>query len=96
MGSIIHHKTRCYICGRRDEALDEHHVYGGYANRKISEKYGLTVYLCHNKCHLNGVHRDGTLNRMLQAKVQRKAMKHYGWTTEEFIKIFGQNYKEEE
>ena len=88
-------KTYCYICGKNAYAdywgLDEHHVYSG-ANRKKSERYGLKVYLCHNSCHLYGVHKNAELNRQLRADVQRKAMEHYGWTTEEFIKLFGKNY----
>lgn len=88
-------KTRCYFCGRNAYAdywgIDEHHVFSG-ANRKKSERYGLKVYLCHNSCHLNGVHKNAELNRWLRADVQKKAMKHYGWTTEDFIKLFGKNY----
>ena len=96
MKSIIQaNKDRCYICGKNASAdywgLDEHHVFSG-ANRKKSEKYGLKVYLCHHSCHLYGVHKDAELNRELRAKVQKIAMEHYGWTTEEFIKIFGKNY----
>ena len=88
-------KTKCYICGKNAYAdifgLDEHHCFGG-ANRKISEKYGLKVYICHTSCHLYGVHKNAELNRKLQADVQKKAMKHYNWTTEQFINIFGKNY----
>lgn len=38
----------CWLCGRNGtaEPLDKHHIFGG-AYRKKSEKYGLTVYLCH-------------------------------------------------
>ena len=87
-------KDRCYLCGGNGGyfGLDEHHVFNGTANRKLSEKYGLKVYLCHDSCHLNGVHHNAELNNQLKAKVQEKAMKHYGWSTEEFIKIFGRNY----
>lgn len=88
-------KTRCYICGKNANAdywgLDEHHVFSG-ANRKKSERYGLKVYLCHTSCHLYGVHKNAKLNRQLRANVQKKAMEHFGWTTEDFIKIFGKNY----
>jgi hypothetical protein len=34
----------CYICGGR--ATEEHHCIYGTANRKLSEKYGLKVYMC--------------------------------------------------
>ena len=33
---------RCYLCGRLT-GLERHHVIGGVANRKLSEKYGLWV-----------------------------------------------------
>ena len=46
---------RCFLCGRNDtgDPLERHHIFGG-ANRKKSEKYGLVVYLCGNRCHRNG------------------------------------------
>lgn len=88
-------KTECFICGRNANAdyfgLDEHHCFPG-SYRKNSEKYGLKVYLCHDRCHLNGVHKKAELNNKVKAKAQEIAMEHYGWTTEEFIKIFGKNY----
>ena len=76
------------------EPLDEHHVYEG-ANRKNSEKYGLKVYIHHNKCHIfgdNAVHRNAKVDRALKAMVQKRAMRHYGWSIEQFRKIFGKNY----
>ena len=94
MKSIIQEeKDCCCICGRNGhiDPLDEHHVYTG-ALRKLSEMYGLKVYLCHDRCHLNGVHKNGKLARMLKAKVQRIAMDYYGWDTAEFIRLFGKNY----
>ena len=96
MKSIIQEdREHCFICGRNARAdywgLDEHHVYGG-ANRKMSEKYGLKVYICHDRCHLNGVHKDADLNRQVQAIVQKRAMQYYGWTTQDFIRIFRKNY----
>lgn len=88
-------KTRCYLCGRNANAdyfgLDEHHVFFG-PNRKASEKYGLKVYLCHDSCHLNGVHKNAKLNRSLQADVQVKAMEHYGWDMETWRSLFGRNF----
>ena len=91
--SIIQKEKKCFICGKNGGywGLDRHHCFGN-ANRNKSEKFGLVVWLCHDECHLNGVHKNAELNRMVQAKAQQKAMRHYGWTTEEFIKIFGKNY----
>ena len=85
-------KTSCYICGSR-VWLEEHHVFGG-ANRKLSEKYGLKVWLCHG-CHNEppvGVHHNAVINNHLKAETQKKAMEHYGWNIEKFRKVFGKNY----
>lgn len=93
MDSILQKKKQCCICGRW-ENLDSHHVYSG-ANRKRSEKYGLKVWLCHSEHHIfgkNSVHRNADIDRKLKKAAQKKAMLHYGWSVEEFIKIFGKNY----
>ena len=52
--SIMHRKEdrTCYLCMllRDDynarEDLQEHHAMPGTANRRLSERYGLKVYLC--------------------------------------------------
>ena len=91
-------RSHCYICGRNAHAdyfgLEEHHVFGGYGIRPISEKYGLKVYLCHY-CHNeppNGVHFNKEIRLALQSKVQRIAMKYYGWSVEEFRATIGKSY----
>lgn len=94
MKSIIQdlEDKKCFICGSYNW-IELHHIFGG-ANRKKSEKYGLVVYLCHD-CHNeapNGVHHNAERMRILRSYAQKKAMKHYGWTTQEFIKLFGKNY----
>lgn len=71
--------------------MDEHHVFNG-ANRKLSEKYGLKVYLHHSRCHLNGVHKDSVTANGLKQIAQKKAMDSYGWSREEFVEIFGKSY----
>lgn len=97
MNSIIQkNKSHCYLCGKNSnfEPLDEHHVYGG-SNRKLSEKYGLKVYLHHSTCHIFGacsVHSNVEIDKALKADIQKKAMEHYGWTVAEFRGIFGKNY----
>ena len=100
MDSIIQKsKTKCFLChkGLGVESLDKHHIFGG-ALRDKSERYGLTVYLHHNRCHIfgdNSVHKNARINRKLQAFAQKKAMDHYGWDVERFIKEFYKNYLEE-
>ena len=101
MGRSIVQKdtTRCFLCGMIGyvEPLDKHHIFGG-ALRNKSERYGLTVYLHHNRCHIFGedaVHRNARINRKLQAFAQKKAMEHYGWSVEDFRKEFYKNYLED-
>ncbi len=97
MESIIQKdKEHCFICGMNTnlEPLDCHHIFGA-SNRKKSEKYGLKVYIHHNKCHIfgeNSVHKNAKVDRALKKLAQQKAMRHYGWSAAEFIGIFGKNY----
>lgn len=89
-------ERKCWLCGRNGAAdpLDRHHIFGA-ANRNKSEKYGLVVDLCHHDCHIFGemsAHKNPETARMLREYGQRKAMQEQGWTTEEFIKIFGKSF----
>lgn len=81
----------CYLCGRSCEKLDRHEVFYG-ANRSKSKELGLWVMLCHGSCHLNGVHKFPKHYEYMKQKAQRVAMKHYGWSKEDFIRIIGRNY----
>lgn len=87
---------RCFLCGRNGngDPLDKHHIFSG-SYRKKSEKYGLTVYLCHNSCHIFGpdaVHNNSDRMLYVQQYGQRKAMKEQNWTKDDFIREFGRNY----
>lgn len=89
----------CFLCGRNGatDPLDRHHIFGG-PFRKKSERLGLVVYLCHNRCHIFGprsAHQNHDTMRKLHEYGQRKAMKEQGWTTEDFIREFGRNYLED-
>lgn len=97
MESIIQKdKTKCFICKQNPcgDSLDKHHVFGGVLRSK-SERYGLTVYIHHNKCHIfgkNAVHRNAEINNKLKAYVQKKAMQHYEWSVDDFRKEFYKSY----
>lgn len=97
MESIIQQdKSHCYICELSEcgDHLDKHHIFGG-ALRNKSEKYGLTVYLHHNKCHIFGAesaHQNGNIRAKLQQLAQLKAMQVYGWSEADFIKEFYKSY----
>ena len=92
--------NECWLCGRNGsvDPLDAHHIFGG-ALRKKSDKLGLTVKLCHNRCHLYGpdaVHNNKDTMRELHRYGQYKAMAKYGWSTNVFIREFGRNYLDED
>lgn len=86
----------CYLCGRSGgfDPLDKHHVFSGPL-RKKSERYGLTVWLCHDRCHIFGpdsAHQSGKTALHLHQQAQRAAMERYGWTVEDFRREFYKNY----
>lgn len=86
----------CWLCGANgcSDPLDKHHIFGG-ANRKKSERMGLVVYLCHNRCHIFGkkaAHQNKETMLKLHQYGQEKAMLENGWDTERFIAEFGRNY----
>ena len=86
--------NRCFICGKCGY-LERHHIFGA-ANKKLSEKYGLTVHLCY-ECHRDnklGVHGDAELMRRLHEVGQAAFDKKYGHG--EFEKIFKKNYMNRE
>ena len=94
--SIISEERKCYICGSA-RWIEIHHVFGG-GDRKKSEIYGLTVPLCHY-CHNEppyGVHQNKEIRQKLQSFAQKKAMAHYGWSTEDFRREFYKNYIKED
>lgn len=91
MKSIIQsNKNICFLCGRK--AQEEHHIFFGTANRKLSEKYGLKVYLC-AYCHRiskYAVHNNKETDIKLKIIGQRKFEEEYPKLN--FLEIFGKNY----
>lgn len=85
-------KGRCYFCHSIQD-LQEHHIFYGTANRKISDKYGLTVYLCiyHHTVSQKCVHNNREIDMQLKKDGQQYFEKYIG-TRSQFIKEFGKNY----
>lgn len=86
-------KGVCFIC-KRYMPTEEHHIFGGVANRKKAERDGLKVYLCH-WCHNeapNGVHFNKDRNERLRQIGQKAWMEYYGKTADDFLKEYGRNY----
>lgn len=81
---------RCYLTGRRDN-LERHHIMAGVANRKISEQYGLWVWLTHD-AHTgpDGAQYNPELSLILKRDAQRAFVSIYGRAL--WMRLFGKNY----
>lgn len=68
------------------------HIIYGTANRRLSEKYGLKVWLCakHHNMSKDGVHQNRELDLRLKQLAQKRFEEEY--PNESFLKIFGRNY----
>lgn len=69
-----------------------HHIFNGSANRKLSEKYGMTAML-HTAWHNippNGVHHNKANDLKLKQFAQRKFIEMY--PDLDFREIFGRSY----
>lgn len=81
---------RCFFCGT-EIGLEVHHVMSGTANRKLSEKYGLTVWLCHrHHTGVDGAQYDKEKNQALKQLAQIAFENRYGH--DEWMKVFRKNY----
>lgn len=87
MESILQKEKRCFICGRTGP-LDEHHCISGISNRRVSEKFGLKIYLCRS-CHK--LHDNSKFEKEIKQFAQKEWEKRYG-NTDDFIKIFGKSW----
>ena len=80
----------CVICG--NNATERHHVFGG-ANRKLSERYDLVIWVC-AECHrgTHGIH--GKYGKARAERVKRWGQEKFEIENpgESFLKIFGRNY----
>lgn len=88
--SVINAQKQCYFCGKTF-GLEKHHVFAGTANRRISDRLGLWVYLCHN-CHTgtDGAQYDPGKNRHLKQEAQKAFERTH--TREEWMRLIRKNY----
>ena len=69
--SILQNEKVCYFCPRTT-GLELHHVMAGVANRRLSEKYGLVVWLCHDHhTGKGGAQYEKNLNMLLKQQAQK-------------------------
>lgn len=94
--SIMQTNKECYLCRKfygvdMQVGLERHHIFGG-ANRKLSEKDGLVVYLCqmHHNTPPYGVHFNQNNMELLRKDGQIKWEETYKGN---FLARYGKNYK---
>lgn len=97
--SILHTKDgTCYLCMRLHgdyrihPYTEEHHIFDGTANRRISEAEGFKVYLCleHHRTGKEAVHTNHDNMLLLQQDAQREYERDH--TREEFLALIGKNF----
>lgn len=92
MKSIIQDKKECYFCGKQT-GLHSHHIFFGNPYRKISERYGMKVWLClEHHVGTYGVHGKHGHELDMKLKQHGQAIFNKVYPKEDFIKIFGRNY----
>ena len=81
---------RCYVC-KSCRNLELHHAMHGTANRELSERYKLGVWLCrdHHTGRI-GVHSDIILDERIKKAAQRAFEAKYGHKL--WMKTFRKNY----
>lgn len=91
MKSILQAEKECWVC-KTTHDLHEHHVFEGTGNRPVSERWGLTVYLCgkHHNLSNDGVHFDKDLDLRIKKFAQSEFEKQY--SHELFMREIGRNY----
>lgn len=88
--SILQKDKVCYLCPR-EYGLERHHIMAGTANRRISEKYGLWVWLCQeHHTGKEGAQYEKDLNRLLKRQAQRVFESIHGRGL--WMDVFRKNY----
>ena len=103
MKSIMQKDKECYLCRKQAEregcfglfptaGLECHHIMHGTANRKMSERYGLKVWLCvrHHREGSEAVHSNRELDLELIRDAQRKFEELH--SHDEWMSTFMKNY----
>ena len=90
MKSALQDEKRCYFCGAVVN-LERHHIFAGVANKPISERLGLWVWLCpRDHRGTDGAQYDKDKNRLLKAEAQ-KAFERFH-TRAEWMALIRKNY----
>lgn len=95
MKSIIQNEKKCLFTGSTVE-LDKHHIFFGNPDRKLSEKYGLWVWLRHDRHIEMSPYATPHNNRELDLELKKIGQMAFElqYPDLDFIEIFGKNYLE--
>jgi len=90
MKSIVQKEKKCIICESEDY-LEKHHCFFG-ANRKVSERLGLVVWLCmeHHRGDYSP-HRNRRVDIWLKLLCQKEYLKTH--TEAEWLQEIGKVYQ---
>ena len=88
--SIVQTEKQCYFCGRQSN-LEVHHILAGVANRKLSDKYGLWVWLCHN-CHTGTDGAQYNKHKNLELKAEAQLAFERLYSHEKWMELFRKSY----
>ena len=91
MESIIQKEKECLVC-KTTFNLHKHHVFGA-ANRPLSEKHGMTIWLCarHHNMSNEGIHFKKDLDIKVKEYAQSIFEANLG-DRNDFRRIFGRSY----
>jgi len=92
--SILQYNNVCFYHNNEcSGVLCTHHVFGGHANRKKSDDWGLTIRVCayhHNMGGKKCVHENKQMQDELKRYAQEKFEELYDHDT--FMEVFHKNY----
>ena len=93
MRSILQEEKECFLTGSTIN-LEEHHIFYGRGKRKLSEKYGLKVWLradFHREIPYS-VHKNPNKDIDLRLKKLGQEIFEARYPDLDFLEIFGRNY----
>lgn len=95
MRSIIQQEEECFVC-KTTYQLERHHCIYGRGLRPLSDKYGLTVWLCarHHRGAFGNADAAVHFNKALDLKIKQIAQRAFEarYPEKSFLQVFGKNY----
>lgn len=85
---LIEDTEHCWLCGDLRN-VEGHHAIHGQGRRKVADKYGFIIPLCH-RCHMH-LHDTGEFDLFFKTFAQKYYENHIG-TREQFRKDFGKSW----